>query len=150
MARIYNRMLMYISLKRLALVEEIYNASSEVQVMVATLFVKLGHEWASSSCVFVSVRQLTVYLLEDDSFKISHIRTSVPHFIILFASPGLKVASALYHVCSCIWSCPTIWKTGNTEALCWGNIFLIKLHGDTTFNSNWFSDTVLDWVVYYL
>lgn len=44
MPGICSRMVMYISLKRLALVEEIYNASSEGQVIVATVFVKLGHE----------------------------------------------------------------------------------------------------------
>lgn len=142
-------MLMYISLKRLALVEEIYTTSSEAEVIVATVFVKLGHEWASRSCVFVSVRQLTVCLLEDDSFKISHIRISVPNSIIFFAFLGQKVASAAhYTVCSCIHSCP-IWKTGNTKALCWSNIFLIKLYGDNRLNSNWFSDCVLGWVVYY-
>lgn len=37
-------MLMYISLKRLALIEEIYDTSSEAQVIAATVFVKLGHE----------------------------------------------------------------------------------------------------------
>lgn len=59
-------MLMCIFLKRLALVEEICNTSSEAQV-IATVFVKLGHDRASRSRVFVSVRQLSVCLSEDDS-----------------------------------------------------------------------------------
>lgn len=150
MPRVYSRMLMCISLKRWALIEEIYNTSSEAQVIVATVFVKSGHELASSRCLFVSVSQLTVCLSEDDS-KISQIRISVPNlsYFCLSWAKGC-FCSPLYHVCSCIYSCPSIWKAGNIKALCWSNVFLINLHGDTRFNSNWFSDCVHDWVVYYL
>lgn len=149
--RIYSGMLMYALLKRQALVEEIHNTASEAQIIVNT--VCEIRTWASSSSVFVSVRQFTVCLSEDDSSSISQIRISVSNFIMFlpFLGNRLLLQSTVPRSASVF--IPVLqYGSQKTASLCAvvsdGGISLTNLNGDTRFNLKRFSDCVRDWVVY--
>lgn len=131
MPRIYSGMRTYTSQERLALVEDIYNRSIN-----HCMYCVCEIAWASSSYVFVSVRQFTVCLSEMTLLGSprSEFQSQISS---CFCLPWAKdcFCSPLYHVMQ-LYSLHFCSMKTRKQSLCHGLTSLTNLHDDTSFNSN--------------